>query len=85
MIFFFFAAKHGYDWVIPPRNTETGHMAEYVLMDGFKLTNLKELYLFDTYVTDEGIRELRKSLPDCHIEWYEELVRPPNPKTNLDQ
>lgn len=36
------AAKHGYDWVIPPRNAETGYMAEYVLMDGFKFTNLKE-------------------------------------------
>ena len=36
------AAKHGYQWCIPPRDTETNHMAEYVLMDGFKLPHLKE-------------------------------------------
>lgn len=36
------AAKHGYDWCIPPRNTETHHMSEYLLMDGFELTHLKE-------------------------------------------
>lgn len=36
------AAKHGYDWVIPPRDTETHHMAEYLLMDGFELPHLKE-------------------------------------------
>jgi hypothetical protein len=36
------AAKHGYQWCIPPRDAETNHMAEYVLMDGFKLPHLKE-------------------------------------------
>lgn len=36
------AAKHGYQWCIPPRDTETYHMAEYLLMDGFKLPYLKD-------------------------------------------
>lgn len=36
------AAKHKYNWCIPPRNRETHQMAEYNLMDGFKLIHLKE-------------------------------------------
>jgi hypothetical protein len=36
------ASKHGYTWRIPPKNRETNNMAEYVLMDGFKLPHLKE-------------------------------------------
>ena len=37
------AAKHGYEWCIPPRDMETNHMAEYLLMDGFKLPHLKNI------------------------------------------
>lgn len=36
------AAKHNYHWCVPPRNRETHQMAEYNLMDGFKLPHLKE-------------------------------------------
>jgi len=36
------ASKHGYDWTVPPRDRETYQMAEYNLMDGFKLPHLKE-------------------------------------------
>jgi hypothetical protein len=36
------ASKHGYEWCIPPRDIETHHMAEYLLMDGFELPHLKQ-------------------------------------------
>ena len=36
------AAKHNYDWVIPPLDYRTLPMAEYVLFDGFEMTNVKE-------------------------------------------
>ena len=36
------ASKHNYDWVIPPLDHTTIPMAEYVLFDGFKMTNVKE-------------------------------------------
>jgi hypothetical protein len=31
------------------------------------LTNLKTLYLFRTQITDAGVAELKKSLPNCEI------------------
>ena len=31
------------------------------------LTNLEELWLYGTQVTDEGLAELRKALPNCSI------------------
>ena len=36
------AAKHNYDWVIPPLDHTTIPMAEYVLFDGFKMSSVKE-------------------------------------------
>lgn len=36
------ASKNNLEWCIPPRNAETNHMAEYLLMDGFELSHLKE-------------------------------------------
>ena len=30
------AAKHGYEWTIPPEDRETHNMADYNIMDGFK-------------------------------------------------
>ena len=35
------AAKHGYDWCIPPKDRETNQMADYNIFDGFKLPHLK--------------------------------------------
>ena len=35
------AAKHGYEWTIPPEDRETHNMADYNIMDGFKLPHLK--------------------------------------------
>ena len=37
------AAKHGYDFCIPPRDRETYDMADYILMDGFKLPHAKNI------------------------------------------
>ena len=35
------ASKHGYEWTIPPEDRETHNMADYNIMDGFKLPHLK--------------------------------------------
>ena len=78
------AAKHGYDWVVPPRNTETNHMAEYVLMDGFKLPHLKENnigYVSATYQTyDEPSHDFDKEFfencPDnINIDGYRQSTK----------
>ncbi len=49
------------------------------------LTNLRHLDLDFTHVTEEGIKELRKSLPDCEISGDNLFPPPTTPKTNLDQ
>ena len=33
------------------------------------LTRLRELVLFDTMVTEEGVAYLRRAVPDCEIRW----------------
>ena len=35
------AAKHGYDWCIPPKDRDTNRMADYNIFEGFKLPHLK--------------------------------------------
>ena len=53
-------------------------------VEAFKgLTRLETLNLIGTQVTQEGVEELRKALPDCHILWKKSSTPPP--KTNLDQ
>ena len=33
-----------------------------------RLTKLHELYLWDTKVTDQGVKKLQQALPNCEIE-----------------
>jgi len=47
------AAKHGYDWCIPPKDRETNHMAEYNIFDGFKLSHLKNFGYVNGPTLDE--------------------------------
>ena len=49
------------------------------------LSNLNELFVFDAEVTEKGINELRKALPECEIHWSPKPPPKTNPKTNLDQ
>jgi len=34
-----------------------------------ELTGLENLNLHGTYVSDKGVEQLRKALPNCHIDW----------------
>ena len=62
------------------------------------LTNFEHVDLYDTHVTEEGIKELQEALPNCKIDWRGvdhdfakcwrcrfETPPSPTPKTNLDQ
>lgn len=48
------------------RNTEVSDEGLEKLRD---LTNLRELYLFETKISDEGGNKLRSELPNATIEW----------------
>ena len=69
------AAKHGYEWCIPPRDRPTNNMADYLLMDGFKLPHLKNIgYVPETYPTHDE---------PCH-DFDEELFENCPDNINLD-
>ena len=76
------AAKHGYEWCIPPRDTETHHMAEYLLMDGFKLSHLKTIgYVpahWDTHdePSHDFDKEFFENCPDnINIDGYRQSIK----------
>ena len=73
------ASNNNLEWCIPPRNAETNHMAEYLLMDGFELSHLKEKNIgyvpsdWKTYdePSHDFDEELYKNCPDnINIDGY---------------
>ena len=50
-----------------------------------QLVNLKELYLFDTNVTEDGVRALQQAIPNCRIIHTTDMVPPPRTRLKLHE
>ena len=51
--------------ILPLRITAPPPMGKH----NVDMTNLRELDLSDTHVTDAGCEELKAALPECNINW----------------